>query len=114
MHGEHESSALHPRGVVLSQVDGQPGRYRDIAALGRGGMGDVYLSVGPGTAREDRLVGVKRLRSTFASDPEFLPKFLDEARNAARLRHANIAHTREAGFDGRDYFMGREYLDCRS
>lgn len=57
------------------------------AALGRGGMGAVYL------ARQvslDREVAVKVLASELADDPLFLERLEREARLMARLRHPNI------------------------
>jgi serine/threonine protein kinase len=109
MHGKIDSRAVYAHGVVASQGEAQPGRYRDIASLGRGGMGDVHLCVG--LTGENKLVVIKRLRSALASDADFLQTFLDEARTAACLHHANIAQTQEVGFDGHCYFIAREYLD---
>jgi serine/threonine-protein kinase len=111
MHEELESKAIHRRGAPLSERKGQAGKYRDIAALGRGGMGDVHLTVSSAPAGEHKVLVIKRLRSILATDAEFLQKFLDEARRAAVLRHPNIAATHEVGFDGRRYFIAREYLD---
>ncbi len=91
-------------------------KYRDIAALGSGGMGDVFLSV----ARADGLAGfrkllvIKRIRRTVADDPDILKMFLNEARLAARLMHPNVVQTNEVGFDGNRHFIAMEYLDGQS
>jgi serine/threonine-protein kinase len=95
-------------------MEAQAGKYRDIAELGRGGMGDVYLTVASGPAGFNKLLVVKRLRHSLASDPEFLQMFLNEARTAARLNHANIVQTYEVGFDGDRYFIAMEYLQGQS
>jgi serine/threonine-protein kinase len=92
----------------------QTGKYRDIAELGRGGMGDVFLTVAPGPAGFNKLLVVKRLRDSLASDPEFLRMFLNEARLAARLNHPNIVQTYEVGVDGTRHFIAMEYLQGQS
>ena len=92
----------------------QTGKYRDIAELGKGGMGDVFLTVAPGPAGFNKLLVVKRLRDSLASDPEFLRMFLNEARLAARLNHPNIVQTYEVGVDGTRHFIAMEYLQGQS
>ena len=64
------------------------GAYEVIAALGVGGMGEVYR------ARDTKLnrdVALKILPNTFASDPERLARFDREAQVLAALNHPNIA-----------------------
>jgi serine/threonine-protein kinase len=88
------------------------GKYRLIAGLGRGGMGDVFLAVVQGLAGFNKLVVIKQLRPSLASDSEFLAMFLDEARLAARLNHPNIVQTNEVGQDAANrYFIAMEHLD---
>ena len=93
---------------------GQTGKFRDIVELGKGGMGDVFLTVASGPADFNKLLVVKRLRQSLASDPEFLRMFLNEARVAARLNHPNIVHTYEVGFDGSRHYLSMEYLEGQS
>lgn len=86
-------------------------KYRVIAELGRGGMATVYLAVASGMSSFRKLCVLKRLRSDFALDAEFLEMFLEEARLAARLNHPNVIHTYEVGQDRDGYFIAMEYLD---
>src|SRR6187401_2912120 len=63
------------------------GRYDIIAALGAGGMGEVYR------ARDSRLgrdVALKVLPAGMASNAERLARFEHEARTVAGLNHPNI------------------------
>jgi eukaryotic-like serine/threonine-protein kinase len=92
----------------------QTGKFRDIAELGKGGMGDVFLTVAAGPAGFNKLLVVKRLRHSLSSDPEFLRMFLNEARLSARLNHPNIVQTYEVGFDGARHFIAMEYLQGQS
>ena len=78
------------------------GRYEVHAELGHGGMGVVYLARDPAL---DRDLAIKVLTPELSSDPTALQRFLDEARNAARLSHPNVVQMYDAGeSDGRWYF----------
>ncbi len=88
------------------------GRYRLLACLGRGGMGDVFLAVSQGLGGFNKLVVVKQLRAHLTADPEFVAMFLDEARLAARFNHPNIVQTNEVGKEMVNrYFIAMEHLD---
>ncbi len=87
------------------------GKYRLIASLGHGGMADVYLAVVTGPAGFNKLQVVKRLRQELTEDAEHLDMFLDEARLAARLNHANVVQTFEVGQEEGEYYLVMEYLE---
>ena len=63
--------------------------YRITAALGAGGMGEVYRAT---DTKLDRDVAIKVLPAAFADDPERLARFEREAKLLASLNHPNIAH----------------------
>jgi Tol biopolymer transport system component len=65
------------------------GPYEISAAIGAGGMGEVYRATDTRLGRE---VALKLLPQAFASDPERLARFDREARLLASLNHSNIAH----------------------
>ena len=89
------------------------GRYRIVAALGHGGMAEVFLSLvsGPLGSGFTKLAVVKRLHPHLAEDPEFIEMLVDEARISARLNHANVVQTLEVGFENDQYFLAMEFLD---
>ena len=87
------------------------GAYEIIASIGAGGMGQVYR------ARDTRLgrdVAIKILPPAFASDPERLSRFEQEARAAAALTHPNIAVVHDVGVDGTTHYIVQELLSGAS
>jgi serine/threonine protein kinase len=64
------------------------GPYEILAALGAGGMGEVYRAHDTKLNRDVALI----LPDAFANDPERLARFTREAQTLAALNHPNIAH----------------------
>lgn len=59
-----------------------PPRYRDVEAIGRGGMGDIFRAV---DAELGRTVAIKLLADRFARDEQLRARFRREALAAARV-----------------------------
>src|ERR1700675_1564291 len=64
------------------------GPYEILAALGAGGMGEVYRAKDTKLKRD---VAIKVLPEAFARDPERMARFQREAEVLASLNHSNIA-----------------------
>lgn len=83
-------------------------RYRIVALLGRGGMGEVY--------RADDLtlgqpVALKFLPEEASKDPGLLERFRGEVRIARKVSHPNVCRVYDVGeVDGLTYFT-MEYVD---
>src|SRR6188508_3605796 len=90
------------------------GKYRILSELGRGGMANVYLAVARGPGGVSKLVVLKALLPELASEPGALAMFLDEARLAAQLNHANVVQTYEVGTEGDRHVIVMEYLEGQS
>ena len=84
------------------------GPYEILDKLGAGGMGDVYLAK---DTRLGRSVAVKVLPEEYASDPERLARFEQEARAAAALNHPHIAAVFDVGESGGVHYMVQEHLE---
>ncbi len=89
-------------------------RYETVASLGAGGMANVYLALSRGPDGFRKAVVIKKLRATYADDPEFVQMFREEARLAARLNHPNIVQTLDFGTEGDRYVIVMEYLEGQS
>lgn len=81
----------------------QLGKYQVVGALGEGGMAAVYKAYQAGM---DRYVALKILPRHFASDPEFVGRFEQEAKLIARLQHVHILPVHDFGEeDGYTYIV---------
>jgi len=72
------------------------GPYEILAAIGAGGMGEVYRAKDPRLGRD---VAIKVLPASLSSDPDRLKRFAQEARAAGVLNHPNITIVYDIGTD---------------
>lgn len=85
------------------------GKYQIVKAIGRGGMGEVYLARERGGGRRVALKLVHR-----PEDPEraavYAQLFDNETRLVGLLDHPGIVRLYEAGREGDIYFVAMEYI----
>ncbi|WP_411089220.1 protein kinase domain-containing protein [Streptomyces sp. 061-3] len=86
------------------------GRYRIVARLGRGGMGEVWRGVDEVLGRP---VAVKFLLNQRA-DEAAIARFHLEARTAAQLSHPHVVAVYDTGTDLERHYLVTEFLDGRS
>jgi TolB-like protein/tetratricopeptide (TPR) repeat protein len=84
------------------------GPYEIVAALGAGGMGEVYRAR---DLKLDRDVALKALPESVASDPEALARFEREAKSVAALSHPNILAIFDFGKEGDVTYAVTELLE---
>lgn len=98
----HVIGARFTPGQVLA------GRYRVVAPLGKGGMGEVY--------RADDLtlnqpVALKFLPPLVTTNPERLHQFRKEVAAARRVSHPNVCRVYDIGEHAGQPFLAMEYID---
>ena len=84
------------------------GAYEIVAAIGAGGMGEVYRAH---DSRLGRDVAIKTLPAAFSADADRLRRFEQEARAAAALNHPNILAVYDIGTDDGTPYVVSELLE---
>lgn len=84
------------------------GPYEIIAAIGAGGMGEVYRAR---DTRLDRCVAIKILPSHLSCTPELKSRFEREARTLSSISHPNICHLYDVGCESGLSFLVMELLE---
>lgn len=82
-------------------------RYFVEDKIARGGMATVYRAL---DYRLERPVAIKVMHPHLAVDDQFTKRFIQEARQAARLAHPNIVNVFDQGQDGDFTYIVMEYL----
>src|SRR3954466_1090588 len=85
-------------------------RFQVVGQLARGAMTEVYLCRLQGVAGFEKEVVVERILPELVSDPLLVRMFLDGARLAAKLNHANVVQVFEVGDEGGAPYMAMEYV----
>jgi protein kinase-like protein len=85
------------------------GRYRLLQRIGSGGMAEVFEAVAVGDHGFERRVAIKRLLA--GSDRQRESMFIDEARIASQLHHANIVAVLDYGVVDGQPFQVLEHVD---
>jgi serine/threonine protein kinase len=89
--------------------DGQQiGRYKIRSAIGKGGMGEVFLAE---DTELERLIALKILPQDLANDTERMRRFVREAKSASALNHPNIITIHEIGKTNNGHFIATEYIE---
>ncbi|MGB5811830.1 MAG: serine/threonine-protein kinase [Polyangiales bacterium] len=86
------------------------GRYQLCFELASGGMASVYLARAEGAPGFEKLVALKRIHPHLSSENDYVEMFLDEARIASRITHANVCSVFDFGETEGEYFIAMEYL----
>ena len=83
-------------------------RYRIVALLGRGGMGEVYRAE---DLRLAQLVAIKFLPEALSRDASALARFHSEVRVARQVSHPNVCRVFDIGDAEGIPFLTMEYVD---
>jgi beta-lactam-binding protein with PASTA domain len=90
--------------IVGKVIDG---RYRVDARIAIGGMATVYRAV---DTRLDRVLALKVMHPSLATDASFVERFIREAKSVARLAHPNVVAVFDQGAEGQYVYLAMEYV----
>src|SRR5580693_7960661 len=100
-----------PRPLMALAPSTRLGPYEIVAAIGAGGMGEVYRAK---DTRLGRDVAVKVLSEGFTGDPDRRARFEREARAVAALSHPNILAIFDVGTHEGQMYAVTELLEGQS
>ena len=86
-------------------------RYNILEKIDAGGMAEVWKARSTSMEGFDKLVAIKRILPSLSKDQNFNSMFLDEARLALTLNHANVVQTFDIGVSDDTYFIVMEWID---
>jgi hypothetical protein len=86
------------------------GKYALLKRIAIGGMAEVFRSKAFGAEGFEKLAAVKRMLPHLSSDSQFVGMFINEAKLAANLNHANIVQIYDFGCIEGQYFISMEYI----
>src|SRR5438105_476006 len=86
------------------------GKYYLLERINVGGMAEVFKAKAFGVEGFERLLAVKRILPNIAEDKEFISMFIDEAKIAVQLNHANICQIFDLGKVNDSFFIALEYV----
>ena len=94
----------------MSSEPQQFGDYHLLEKIATGGMAEVWRARAYGLAGFEKILVIKRVLGSLASDEEFIRLFIDEARIAVQLLHVNIVQVFDLGEVDGTYYMAMEYV----
>ncbi len=86
------------------------GKYLLLERISVGGMAEVFKAKAFGVEGFEKILAIKRILPSMAEDADFIQMFIDEAKIAGQLNHANIAQIFELGKVSDSHFIAMEYV----
>ncbi len=87
------------------------GRYTLLLPISTGGMGEIFLARVEGARGFEKLCVIKKIIPQLASDPEFIERFVNEAKTLVKLSHGSIAQVLDMGLENGQPYLALEYVD---
>ncbi|NLH16186.1 MAG: serine/threonine protein kinase [Phycisphaerae bacterium] len=100
-------SSIRDSKDATSQIPG----YKVINKLGSGAMAVVYKAK---QISLDRVVAIKVLPKRFSEKPDYIRRFFQEGKIAAKLNHNNIVQAIDVGEAGGVYYFVMEYVEGKT
>lgn len=86
------------------------GKYQLLDLLARGGMAEVFRAKSHGVEGFEKVLVIKRILPELSENPQFVDMFINEAKIAVTLSHANIVQVFDLGRADATYFIAMEYV----
>lgn len=87
------------------------GRYTLLAPLAVGGMGEIFLARLEGPNGFEKLCVIKKILPALAAEPDFVARFVNEAKILVKLSHGSIAQVLEMGVHDEAPYIALEFVD---
>ena len=104
---QRQIKRIRPKAEERSKDQQIPG-YRIIRPLGAGAMARVYLAT---QLSLNRQVAIKVLPQKFTRNPQFVDRFYEEGRAAAKLNHPGMVAALDVGKAGDYHYFVMEYVE---
>lgn len=88
----------------------QFGKYLLLDQIGTGGMAEIWRARQFGAAGFQKTLCIKKILRHLADNDEFVAMFIDEAKIAVSLQHANVVQIYDLGSVQKEYFIAMEYV----
>jgi hypothetical protein len=86
-------------------------RYELLDRIGVGGMAEVYKARASGAHGFQKIVAIKRILPELAARPEFVARFIAEAKLAVALTHANIVQVLDLAREADRLYIAMEFIE---
>ncbi|HEX5658698.1 MAG TPA: protein kinase [Polyangiales bacterium] len=86
------------------------GKYQLLERLAQGSLAEVWRARSHGVEGFEKVLVIKRLRHSLSDNVRFVELFIEEAKVAVMLTHANIAQVFDLGRTDGSYFIAAEYV----
>ena len=86
------------------------GRYALLQKIGSGGMAEIYRAKTFGAAGFEKEFAIKLILPSLVDDSEFVEMFINEAKLAVNLYHANIVQVFDLGEIDDQYYIAMEFV----
>src|SRR5215831_4871360 len=107
----HHCDVLDP--PLPSNLVRQPvpfGKYLLLDRISVGGMAEVFRAKSYGVEGFEKIIAIKRILPSMGEDRDFIKMFIDEAKIAGHLAHANICQIFELGRINGSHFIAMEFI----
>jgi eukaryotic-like serine/threonine-protein kinase len=86
------------------------GKYLLLDRISVGGMAEVFRAKSYGVEGFEKVIAIKRILPSMGEDRDFIKMFIDEAKIAGQLAHANICQIFELGRIDGAHFIAMEFI----